>query len=103
MSVPEKSKDDDQISLKKWSGVGLWSYKIEAVTCSICTLKLSEPCLTCQSTHTACSVSTGACNHAFHSHCIEHWLKTKPVCPIDFGPWVCDSTEIIPQKPVDKV
>jgi RING-box protein 1 len=34
-----------------------------------------------------CSVSWGACSHAFHFHCITNWLKKHSTCPLDDLEW----------------
>lgn len=53
-----------------------------------------EPCIDCQAnmTHNAnsgdCFAAWGVCNHAFHMHCIQRWLKNRQVCPLDSKEWV---------------
>ena len=34
-----------------------------------------------------CPIAWGKCKHSYHLHCIEKWLKTKKVCPLDNGRW----------------
>ena len=35
----------------------------------------------------ACSISKGSCNHIYHTHCIERWLKKRQNCPLDNESW----------------
>jgi len=42
--------------------------------------------------NTKCSVSWGKCGHAFHTHCIDDWTKTRQVCPIDELAWTHQQT-----------
>ena len=34
-----------------------------------------------------CPIAWGKCKHYFHRHCIEKWLKTRHICPLDNGVW----------------
>ena len=34
-----------------------------------------------------CIAAWGVCNHAFHLHCIQRWLKSRHVCPLDNREW----------------
>lgn len=36
-----------------------------------------------------CSVLTGFCQHAFHTHCIQRWLQTSAACPLCARQWFC--------------
>ena len=35
-----------------------------------------------------CTIACGKCNHYFHHHCINKWLKKRPMCPLDNREWV---------------
>ncbi len=56
-------------------------------TCPICRLNLNEKCYKCINENNNCNSVLGVCNHGYHLHCIEEWLKTKKVCPLDNQPW----------------
>ncbi|KAG5478299.1 hypothetical protein CUR178_05014 [Leishmania enriettii] len=67
------------------------AWERETGLCSICCNQVEGPCVVCQSnaeaTSAECSITWGECGHAFHTHCIEKWLKTRPVCPLDNKEW----------------
>lgn len=49
-----------------------------------------DTCIECASTtnnNTDCKISWGKCGHAFHTHCIMEWLKSKSICPLDTKKW----------------
>ncbi|KAK7195578.1 ring-box protein [Novymonas esmeraldas] len=67
------------------------AWERETGQCSICCNQVEGPCVVCQSnaeaTSVECSITWGECGHAFHTHCIEKWLKTRAVCPLDNKEW----------------
>ncbi|KAG5368076.1 RING-box protein 1 [Yarrowia sp. C11] len=87
---PKKSAKK-RLEVKKWSAVAFWSWDIQVETCAICKNHIMEPCIDCQAnasgTQADCNVAWGKCNHAFHFHCINRWLKSRNTCPLDSKDW----------------
>lgn len=84
-------KDKPVIKIIKWMPVALWSLDKKVEVCAICRNHIMDTCVECQTTTTLnkidCAVSWGKCEHAFHTHCISQWLKSKHICPLDTKPW----------------
>jgi len=61
--------------------------------CAICRAQRSSRCVECEATsldadaNNSCEVAWGVCNHGFHLHCINKWLRTRAVCPLDNRDW----------------
>ena len=75
---------------KRWNGVALWAWDIQVDNCAICRNPIMDACIECMATNDSreCAVAWGACNHAYHLHCITKWLQTRKVCPLDNSDWV---------------
>lgn len=58
--------------------------------CPICRCNITDKCLDCANSieNIVCTSVLGECNHAYHIHCIQTWLKTKKICPLDNKTWV---------------
>lgn len=87
-----ETKKKQKFEVKKWTAVAFWSWDIVVETCAICRNHLMEPCIECQPNSInnlteTCIAAWGVCNHAFHSHCIQRWLKSRAVCPLDNKDW----------------
>lgn len=89
---------EGKVILESWEQMAVYAPKAANEKCSICHNLLTEKCAPCleNSTNiidTTCKVSMGQCGHAFHSHCIEKWIKDVKVCPIDQSPWIISSPD----------
>ena len=76
--------------IKKFNAVALWTWDMVVDNCAICRNHMMDECIECQANMkdgTGCTISWGRCNHAFHTHCISRWLKTRQVCPLDNSAW----------------
>ncbi|CBH15136.1 RING-H2 zinc finger, putative [Trypanosoma equiperdum] len=91
MPLSQEQGEQKRFVLKRWNAVALWSWDIEVDTCAICRNHVMDLCIECQASsngpRTNCNIAWGVCNHAFHTHCISRWLKTRNVCPLDNKEW----------------
>lgn len=96
IEVPSSSSSSRRQSVRmkvtQFRGVAMWAWDVVVDNCAICRNSIMDICIECQadqkSTEDAdCSVSLGQCKHAFHSHCITRWLRTRRVCPLDNSEW----------------
>ncbi|KAI9638256.1 Rbx1 protein [Dioszegia hungarica] len=78
-----------KLEVKKWNAVALWTWDIVVDNCAICKSHVMDLCLECLANQNTedCTVAWGMCNHAFHFHCISHWLKSHHTCPLDNTQW----------------
>lgn len=79
-----------RFEVKKWTAVAFWSWDQSNETCAICRNHLMEPCIDCAATgkdRSNCPRAVGMCNHSFHLHCIDTWIKTRNSCPLDSSDW----------------
>nr|CCC93394.1 conserved hypothetical protein [Trypanosoma congolense IL3000] len=90
-ALTQEQCEHKRFVLKRWNAVALWSWDVQVETCAICRNHVMDLCIECQAnpngSPTDCNVAWGACNHAFHNHCISRWLKTRNVCPLDNKDW----------------
>lgn len=61
--------------------------------CCICKNRLEDICIECQANSINNKLDcpnidgTPGCNHTFHNHCMNRWLKSRAVCPLDNIDW----------------
>lgn len=90
---PEPSaKRAKPFRVNDWHAVALWAWDVDLDNCAICRNPTTEVCIECQANLDSaetpeCEIAMGACNHAFHFHCISKWLAIRPVCPLDNTEW----------------
>ena len=87
------NQESKYYKILKWNAVAMWVYDTYSETCSICKNSLTEPCITCQANadnndQKYCKRVIGKCNHCYHTHCIDEWLKKQANCPLDGFEWV---------------
>mmetsp|Transcript_18738 Transcript_18738/g.47642 ORF Transcript_18738/g.47642 Transcript_18738/m.47642 type:complete len:86 (-) Transcript_18738:478-735(-) len=57
--------------------------------CAICRNLLTDLCIECAAneSESECLRTKGECDHIFHSHCMNRWLKNRSTCPLDNCEW----------------
>jgi len=77
-----------RFNITKISVVASSYLNIHNDVCPICKNTLTEPCLDCSvQNKQTCNTSIGICNHVYHTHCINTWLKISRTCPHENQNW----------------
>lgn len=70
-----------KIKIKKLYGAFSRDWNILEEMCGICQQGFNQICSDCKHP-TECPPVKGQCDHAFHLHCIEQWVKGREECPM---------------------
>ncbi|EOD45540.1 anaphase-promoting complex subunit 11 [Neofusicoccum parvum] len=86
-----------KVTIKQWNAVAAWRWDMpEDDLCGICRSPYDSTCSKCKFPGDGCPLLMGQCNHSFHMHCIEDWLKqeaSQEKCPMCRQPFtVKDAT-----------
>jgi RING-box protein 1 len=86
------TQDSKMYKVLKCNAVAMWVYDSVTDSCSICKNPLREACIKCQADQETfdqnkCKKVVGKCNHCYHEHCIEGWVKKQNTCPLDNSDW----------------
>ncbi|OMP10974.1 Zinc finger, RING/FYVE/PHD-type [Corchorus olitorius] len=74
----------------RWHAVASWTWDAQDETCGICRMAFDGCCSDCKLPGDDCPLIWGACNHAFHLHCILKWVNTQTSqahCPMCRREW----------------
>ncbi|KAI8570689.1 hypothetical protein RHMOL_Rhmol01G0055300 [Rhododendron molle] len=74
----------------RWHAVASWTWDAQDETCGICRMAFDGCCPDCKLPGDDCPLIWGACNHAFHLHCILKWVTSQTPqahCPMCRREW----------------
>ncbi|XVE78957.1 hypothetical protein DITRI_Ditri14bG0020000 [Diplodiscus trichospermus] len=74
----------------RWHAVASWTWDAQDETCGICRMAFDGCCSDCKLPGDDCPLIWGACNHAFHLHCILKWVNSQTSqahCPMCRREW----------------
>lgn len=74
----------------EWHAVASWTWDAQDETCGICRMAFDGCCPDCKLPGDDCPLIWGACNHAFHLHCILKWVNSQTSqahCPMCRREW----------------
>ncbi|GJU07929.1 probable LRR receptor-like serine/threonine-protein kinase [Tanacetum coccineum] len=74
----------------EWHAVASWTWDAHDETCGICRMAFDGCCPDCKLPGDDCPLIWGACNHAFHLHCILKWVNSQTPqahCPMCRRDW----------------
>ncbi|KAG7576195.1 Anaphase-promoting complex subunit 11 [Arabidopsis thaliana x Arabidopsis arenosa] len=75
----------------RWHAVASWTWDAQDETCGICRMAFDGCCPDCKLPGDDCPLIWGACNHAFHLHCILKWVNSQTSqahCPMCRREWL---------------
>ncbi|KAL7685187.1 putative Zinc finger, RING-type, anaphase-promoting complex subunit 11 [Plasmopara halstedii] len=80
-----------KVIIKRWHGVATWKWGVKEECCGICRCAFEACCPDCVLPGDGCPPVWGACNHAFHMHCLMKWLESlrsmRQHCPMCRQDW----------------
>ncbi|XLS70950.1 hypothetical protein HN51_027815, partial [Arachis hypogaea] len=82
--------DKDESQDITWHAVASWTWDAQDETCGICRMAFDGCCPDCKLPGDDCPLMWGACNHAFHLHCILKWVNSQTSqahCPMCRREW----------------
>ncbi|KAL9411294.1 hypothetical protein AB3S75_044981 [Citrus x aurantiifolia] len=80
----------------RWHAVASWTWDAQDETCGICRMAFDGCCPDCKLPGDDCPLIWGACNHAFHLHCILKWVNSQTPqahCPMCRREWQFKGSE----------
>ncbi|XVF04807.1 hypothetical protein REPUB_Repub05bG0117300 [Reevesia pubescens] len=81
---------EDESQAATWHAVASWTWDAQDETCGICRMAFDGCCSDCKLPGDDCPLIWGACNHAFHLHCILKWVNSQTSqahCPMCRREW----------------
>lgn len=79
-----------KVKILQWHAVASWTWDAQDETCGICRMAFDGCCPDCKLPGDDCPLIWGACNHAFHLHCILKWVNSQTSqahCPMCRREW----------------
>ncbi|CAN6295380.1 unnamed protein product [Urochloa humidicola] len=79
-----------KVKILQWHAVASWTWDAQDKTCGICRMAFDGCCPDCKFPGDDCPLIWGACNHAYHLHCILKWVNSQtstPLCPMCRREW----------------
>ncbi|XP_042972089.1 anaphase-promoting complex subunit 11 isoform X2 [Carya illinoinensis] len=86
----QESREEDESQALTWHAVASWTWDAQDETCGICRMAFDGCCPDCKLPGDDCPLIWGACNHAFHLHCILKWVNSQTSqahCPMCRREW----------------
>ncbi|KAF4354965.1 hypothetical protein G4B88_008440, partial [Cannabis sativa] len=85
-----RTGEQDEGQCLAWHAVASWTWDAQDETCGICRMAFDGCCPDCKLPGDDCPLIWGACNHAFHLHCILKWVNSQTSqahCPMCRREW----------------
>ena len=79
-----------KVKILQWHAIASWTWDAQDETCGICRMAFDGCCPDCKFPGDDCPLIWGACNHAYHLHCILKWVNSQtstPLCPMCRREW----------------
>lgn len=89
VEYPRIFSDSDRVKVVEFSPVGTYRFNVANDSCGICRNNLMAPSGTQEETEDNHS-TMGECGHAYHTKCINQWLRKtngQGICPSCRTPW----------------